>query len=91
MPYVISLDYLAKLFPIMREHGCSHLKMEGLELSIGMLETSPKVAQVPPLASMPHTPDLRADDLMSYDTVLNWSGSPSDDQMPLAPEQLVAP
>jgi ribosome biogenesis protein Tsr3 len=32
-------------------------------------------------------PDLRADDMMNYDKVLNWSGSGEDGDMPLTGDE----
>lgn len=88
----VNLDLIKHLLPILREHGVSHVKMEGLELSFGVLETRPKEVPAPPLASeeafLP--PDLKADDLFNHDKVLHWSGSGESGAMPLTGEEALA-
>lgn len=92
---VIQLDYLKELLSLLKASGCEHFKMEGLELSFGVLETLPTEVHVPPLATETlnlDQPDLKADDLFDHDKILHWSGSGDQDPMPLTGEdRLVAP
>lgn len=90
---MIDLDYLKKLVPILRASGCSHFKMEGLELKLegsfhGPKSDIPAPPTLIPVDDSNLPPDLRGDDLFNYDKVLNWSGSPdSEAPMPLTGEE----
>lgn len=89
------LTYLKSVLPLLKEQGVVHIKMPGLEITLGLPSPNDVVqaqAQAPasdPLIdalkkqeeSLP--PDLRADDLMSADKVLNWSSPDGQESLPL--------
>lgn len=100
---MIDRHYLEALLPILKKHGVSRIKTNGLELEFHVEQvewpaTNKKDESTQVIAdalkkqeeSMP--PDLRADALMDQDKILNWS---SPDQkafedepvMPLTGEQ----
>lgn len=69
-------------------------KFKGLDIEVEFLNPAhdpapPSIQEVP--ADLP--PDLKADDTMSYDKILNWSGSPDQDaaELPLAGDEALAP
>lgn len=87
------LTYLKHVLTLLKEQGVVHIKMPGLEITLGSPSSKDVVqAQAPasdPLIdalkkqeeSLP--PDLRADDLMSADKVLNWSSPDGQESLPL--------
>ncbi len=95
---------LDALLCLLVKHNVSHFKKAGLEISLrspahptGELKDP---VSAPPLAEELNNqlkaemekipPDLRADDSMSYDKILNWSGSPDmGDPLPLTGEELL--
>lgn len=86
---MVDLEYLTKLIQLTKNEGLTHFKMAGLEFSLGVktiTEPTPPPAKQMTEQDMP--PDLRADDTMSYDKILNWSGSsdPDEGQLPLTGE-----
>jgi hypothetical protein len=90
-----------KLIPFLRKNRIQTFKSGTLEITF--FESVPKVKRS--LKSKPLTeellniaaqeqasipPDLRADDTMSYDKILHWSGSPDPEEsfaMPLTGEE----
>lgn len=97
---MIDADYLAKVISLARATGLSHLKMAGLELTFtNVSPTRSSIDQAPPLAAPaqpePFVPPEFKDETMSFDQILNWSGSPDntqEEQLPLTGDQpLMAP
>jgi hypothetical protein len=96
---VIDKAYLQDLLAILKIHGVSHIKMQGLELSFGLassqLKESPSqltpdnsteiIAHALKKQEEAMPPDLRADNLMDQDKILNWS-SPDQKQFDEEPE-----
>lgn len=94
---MVKVDYLKRVLEVCASHSVQSIKIEGLEIhfapkgAIESQDTSP--ASNEPIIealkkqeeSLP--PDLRADDLMNHDKVLNWSSPDAGDQLPLTGEQ----
>jgi hypothetical protein len=86
---------LKDLLPLLRTHGVSKFRdsQYEIEFEIKQIEQSPsQVIDVPEPPNMP--PDLRADDLMNADKVLNWSSPdvPADEApMPLTGDIALEP
>lgn len=94
---MVELEYFKQLLPLLVEFNVVSLKMAGLELSIGqskeLSQQSPTPTDVSSQAqptdqlinvdesTLP--PDLRTDNINNYDAVLNWSGSPDTEEMPM--------
>lgn len=87
---------LTALLPLLRSHGVKFYADGKLEIEFEYAGIQPHTGvQAPAVqpqmvlsptvgaeASIP--PDLRADDSMSYDKILNWSATPEDDKQPVA-------
>lgn len=95
---MIDVAYLDTLLATLNKHGVSSFKNAGLELYISSPPGTDNIQAPSPANQEPIIealkkqeealpPDLRADDLMNADKVLNWS-SPDhrDEQLPLAGE-----
>lgn len=94
---MIDLDYLSKLISVLSTSNVKHIKMAGLELTLESLSplilsgpgqppnTTDQILEALKLQEDKLPPDLRTDAITDYDKVLNWSGSPQeeDTQMPL--------
>lgn len=90
---MITALQLKELLEVCVSYSVSSLKMPELEVAFASFEASQ--APVPALdpleglrkqeESIP--PDLRADDLMNADKVLNWSSPDGDQGIPLTGEQ----
>lgn len=83
---MIDLEYLSRLISLLKKEKVTHFKKDDLLLTFGEPGESPE-ALISTLKKQEESlpPDLRADDLMNFDKVLNWSGSPdsSELEMPL--------
>lgn len=85
------LTYLDNLLVLLKKHNCFRFKNAGLEVELGPISqvavSAPQPAELSAqeqqIAESQLPPDLRADDLMNYDKILNWSGSPDHDSMPM--------
>ena len=93
---MIDIAYVEKLLPTLKAFGVIYFKTPEFELTLAELPTSEVQAPGPALdpliqaltkqeESLP--PDLRADDIMNADKVLNWSSPDVGDDMPLAPSE----
>lgn len=94
---MIDRQWLGDLLPLLKQHGVSSIKMQGLELSFHVEPESQTTAGQGPTDSteviasalkkqeeaMP--PDLRADSLMDQDKVLNWSSPDQPGEQPELP------
>lgn len=86
---MIDLDYLSKLLPILRSQGITTFTDNGFHLTIGYpvqntvsIPTQDHTLELPiNEAELP--PDLRTDNINSMDTILNWSGSGDDGELPI--------
>ena len=90
-------EELESLLILLSKYGCSRFKKAGLEIEFG--SDSPKSVSAPspattntlqevPIDEKTLPPDLRADDSMSVDKILLWSGTPDHEApMPLTGEQ----
>lgn len=83
---MVDTEYLTRLIRVLKDNQVTHYKVAGLELSFDIKSpepTSPSQPQDPTLQSLPDIPDLRADDAMNFDKILNWSGSNDQEEQPL--------
>lgn len=85
------LENLEKTLELLRKYGCSRYKSAGVEIELGPqlpVLSTPHPAQDEiqeiKIAEEEYPPDLRADDLMREDQVLNWSSPDAGDgELPL--------
>jgi hypothetical protein len=92
---VITALQLKEILEVCASHSVASIKMPELEVSFVPLGSREAQAPVPasdPLEGLRKQeesipPDLRADDLMNADKVLNWSSPDGDPGIPLAGEQ----
>ncbi len=90
----MATEELESLLLLLSKYGCTRFKKAGLEIELGPQSTKSISAPLPAtdteinLESM-LPPDLRADDLMSEDKVLNWSSPDAgvDSSLPLTADQ----
>lgn len=95
---MVELNYLKELLPLLAQFNVISLKMAELEISLGKSKELIQESHTP-TGSMSQAqstsdqlinvdesilpPDLRTDNINSFDAVLNWSGSPTQDEMPM--------
>lgn len=84
---MVDLTYLKNLIHVLKDSNCSNFKIDGLELSFTN-QPSPliqpiSVVQEVPIKEEELPPDLRADELMKEDAILNWSSPDSHEDLPL--------
>lgn len=90
---MIDLTYLESLIQTLKKHKITSYKDQGLELVFHVEQmavpstVTPDLAQASNIQDFP--PDLRADDSMNMDKLLNWSAPPSADEqeLPLTGEE----
>jgi len=89
---MVDISYLEKLLSTLKAGGVSSYEENGLKLYFnngfkldvphGTIPTQDHTIEVPiNEAELP--PDLRTDNINSMDTILNWSGSGDDGELPL--------
>ena len=90
---MIDIDYLDRLIKTLRTAQVASFKNSGLEISfVSAAYTPPNEVLGPGLATQDHTidapidetklpVDLRTDNITDYDKILNWSGSPVQDEV----------
>lgn len=84
---------LKELLPLLKQYGVTYYRTNGSEVNIQFNNEYKILDKTFEPSTDPVIPsDLKTDDLMSYDSVLNWSGSGDSEPMPLTGEdRLVAP
>jgi len=84
----MTIDQLKELFPQLKEYGVTHFRLGNLEIKMPEQRTfgAPRQDNLPEMQDVP--PDLRADDLMSFDKVLHWSSDNTEEStLPLTGEK----
>lgn len=90
---MVDIDYLVKLLGVLKGQGISSFSDGQLHLTFGAQPNLQGFTSAP-LTTQDHTvnvpineaelpPDLRTDNINSMDTILNWSGSGDDGEIPL--------
>lgn len=90
---MVSMDIKAilEIIPELKKHGIKSFKAGGVAIEFHVEPPKPLSTEdhEVPVDETQLPPDLRADDTMNYDKVLNWSGSPDpndEGEMPLTGE-----
>lgn len=82
------MDYLKELIPFLKSEGVFSFKYEGLELSfyVEPHKTSHDSKQQDSVVSVDESQlpvDLRTDNITGFDSILNWSASPAQNEIEL--------
>ena len=88
---MVDIEYLKQLLPLLKSNGVASIVMDGcmtMEFhgeqppKPEVLSTQDHTVHVPiNEASLP--PDLRTDAITDYDKILNWSGAPDEESIPI--------
>lgn len=91
---MVDLPYLTALIALTKANNIQKYKDGALELTFHVEQLEPQTLKTSDAVGSPapdqsfEMPDLKADEAMKYDDILNWSGSPDESkELPLTGEQ----
>lgn len=89
----MDISVLEKLLPLLVASRVSFYKDADVELSFSEAPRPEAKPELPPSPPIPDPDSLKADEVMSYDQILNWSGTPEEgaaEQVPMTGDKPLA-